>query len=228
MKRTHRDRKFVVVLLCSVPLFLIHGCGTASYRASAVSEDFTRETEEETVSAGAALMKDTEGKKAAASFATESAGEPASICVYICGAVRKPGVYHLPEFSRVYELIGMAGGLSAEADPVFLNQAQMLSDGEQITVLTKEQTEGLGPSGGNAAAPGVTGQTGQQTGGRININTADAEELQQLNGIGASRSQDIIAYRESSGGFTCIEDIMKVSGIKHALFEKIRDDITVG
>ncbi len=63
--------------------------------------------------------------------------------------------------------------------------------------------------------------------GLVNINTADAAALCTLPGIGESRAQDIISYREANGGFQACEDIMKVSGIKTAAYEKIKDKITV-
>lgn len=64
--------------------------------------------------------------------------------------------------------------------------------------------------------------------GKIDINTAEAEELTRLSGIGEKRAADIITYREANGGFSCIEDIMKVSGIGEKTFEKIKEEITVG
>jgi len=64
--------------------------------------------------------------------------------------------------------------------------------------------------------------------GKLNINTADKKELTRLAGIGEKRAADIIAYREANGGFSCIEDIMQVSGIGEKTFEKIKDEITVG
>lgn len=76
--------------------------------------------------------------------------------------------------------------------------------------------------------PAETAVYAEEIMGKLNINTADAEELTRLSGIGEKRAADIIAYREANGGFSCIEDMMKVSGIGEKTFEKIKDEITVG
>ena len=139
----------------------------------------------------------------------------AEIFVYVCGAVRTPGVYALPAGSRVYEAVELAGGLTEEADERAVNQAEVLKDGMQVTVPTRTEAEELRAAEGNAY-------------GRVNINTAGVSELTRLTGIGEARAKDIIAYREAHGAFSSPEEIMKVSGIKEAVYEKIKDDITVG
>lgn len=144
------------------------------------------------------------------SAAEESAAE---ICVYVCGAVRVPGVYTLPAGSRVYEAIRMAGGLSEDADERAINQAEVLADGQQVTVFTKAE---------------ALSENENPAGVKVNINTAGVSELMRLTGIGESRAKDIIAYRKEHGAFSVPEDIMKVSGIKEAVYDKIKDDITVG
>lgn len=154
---------------------------------------------------------------------------PAEIQVYVCGAVASPGVYVLPEGSRVYEAVEMAGGLLESADPKALNQARPLADGEQITVLTVEEVQN-GETAEQGAGGSVSGGDGTSAGsgnGKVNINTADEDELMTLSGIGESRAKAIIAYREENGKFESIEDIMKIDGIKEKMFEKIRDSITV-
>ena len=154
---------------------------------------------------------------------------PAEIQVYVCGAVASPGVYVLPEGSRVYEAVEMAGGLLESADPKALNQARPLADGEQITVLTVEEVQN-GETAEQGAGGSVSGGDGTLAGsgdGKVNINTADEDELMTLSGIGESRAKAIIAYREENGKFESIEDIMKIDGIKEKMFEKIRDSITV-
>lgn len=148
---------------------------------------------------------------------TETAACPAKIVVDICGAVVRPGVYELEEGMRVCDAVEAAGGLLEDADQASLNQAAVLQDAEKICVYTREE-----------AAQGISGQTSGNGGsGKVNINTADTAQLCTLSGIGASRAADIIAYREANGGFQSIEDIMNVSGIKEATFQKIRDEIAV-
>ena len=150
------------------------------------------------------------------------------IYVYVCGAVFHPGVYELPGGARVYEALAAAGGLKEEADLRALNQAAPLSDGQQLTVLTYEETEltgGRNICGNETAAASGVPVSGTGTDGKIDINTADAAELMQLKGIGEKRAKDIIAYREAHGPFAAVEGIMNVRGIKSALFEQIREEI---
>lgn len=161
------------------------------------------------------------------------------VYIHVCGLVSTPGVYGLPAGSRVYEAIEAAGGFSEAAVPDYLNLAQVLEDGMKIQVPDHDQAEewkarGLTQSGismgGGTAGVQTSGRTGSGEGGskaRVNLNTASREELMTLRGIGASRADDIIHYRQEFGGFKSIEDIMNVSGIKDAAFEKIKDSITV-
>lgn len=139
------------------------------------------------------------------------------IYVYICGQVNKPGVYEMPVSSRLYELLQRAGGYTKGAAETYLNQADILTDGEKIYVPSVYELE---------ESPGaLSGAEGKTE--RVNINTAKLDELQTISGIGESRARDIIAYRESNGRFGSIEDIMKVPGIKEGLFSKIKEQITV-
>ena len=161
------------------------------------------------------------------------------VYIHVCGLVSTPGVYGLPAGSRVYEAIEAAGGFSEAAVPDYLNLAQVLEDGMKIQVPDRDQAEewkarGLTQSGismgGGTAGVQTSGRTGSGEGGskaRVNLNTASREELMTLRGIGASRADDIIHYRQEFGGFKAIEYIMNVSGIKDAAFEKIKDSITV-
>ena len=161
------------------------------------------------------------------------------VYIHVCGLVGTPGVYGLPAGSRVYEAIEAAGGFSEAAVPDYLNLAQVLEDGMKIQVPDREQAEewkarGLTQSGISAGAvsagvqtPGGTGTGEGGAKAMVNLNTASKEELMTLRGIGESRAEDIIHYREAFGGFRSIEDIMNVSGIKNAAFEKIKDSITV-
>ena len=143
---------------------------------------------------------------------------PDVLCVYVCGKVVSPGVYELPYGSRVYKALELAGGLTGEADEAAINQAEGLRDGEMIYVpaVGEELEEG-------SLQKAVSAERDD----RVNINTADTARLQEIKGIGASRAEDIINYRENNGRFETIEDIMKVPGIKQGMFEKIRDQIRV-
>lgn len=146
---------------------------------------------------------------------TESAGDEQEfseeIYVYVCGAVVQEGVYRLPEGSRIFEAIEQAGGFREDAATIGVNQAQVLEDEMTVYVPTVEE---------EVSEESVSD-------GKVNINKASKEELMTLPGVGASRAESIIKYREQNGGFQTIEDIMQVSGIKEGLFEKIKDLIKV-
>ena len=141
----------------------------------------------------------------------ESTEDTEHIFVYVCGAVNREGVYELPGGSRVYEAIAMAGGFREDADARNVNQAEVLEDEERIYVpIVGEEV-----------------RVDDEKDARININKASKEELMTLPGVGESRAESIIKYREQQGAFQSIEEIMQVSGIKEGLFEKIKDFITI-
>ena len=141
--------------------------------------------------------------------------------VHVCGQVKEPGVYELEPGSRVYQAVEMAGGFGPDAASWYLNLAQEVADGMKIQVPTEEEALAWGNSGGSLSV----GQGQTET--KVNLNTADEEQLMTLTGIGESRAADIIRYRQEHGPFERIEDIMNVSGIKEGAFQKIKDSITV-
>ena len=161
------------------------------------------------------------------SVITVSQEEPevSRICVYICGQVMYPGVYEMAEGARVYEVVNRAGGLTPYAAAQYVNQAESITDGQQIYVPSVSECE-AGAEQDVSSYGGVPGSA-VDNGGRVNINTATESELTTIPGIGKSRAADIIAYRDEHGRFKSIEDIMKVSGIKDGLFAKIKDHITI-
>lgn len=167
--------------------------------------------------------------------------QQAMIYVDVCGAVANPGVFQLAAGSRVFQAIEAAGGYLPEAALTCVNRAGVLTDGQQLYILTQEEMERQGRDpvemagasdgqmNGSAGTGQNTGMTAQvQQDNRININTADEAQLTTLTGIGATRAQAIIAYREENGPFAAIEDIMNVQGIKEGTFAKIKDEIVVG
>lgn len=148
------------------------------------------------------------------------------ICIHVCGAVRQPGVYELQAGSRVYEAVQAAGGFAQGADQNYVNQAQELNDGIKLVIPTLEEAAAVREK--EFFAVGSEGeQPEKDSEGRININTASEAQLCDIPGIGATRAAAIAAYRESHGGFQKPEDIMKVSGIKEGMYEKIKDSISV-
>lgn len=152
--------------------------------------------------------------------------EKSGIYVYICGEVINPGVYELSGDSRIYEAVDAAGGFTENAARESINLASKVSDGMQITIYNKEEAASL-PAGGTSAGKNSGQDQMSGSSSLVNLNTATKEELMTLKGIGESKAEDIIRYREKSGGFKKIEDIMKISGIKEAGFQKIKDSITV-
>ncbi|MCI0474876.1 MAG: helix-hairpin-helix domain-containing protein [Anaerolineales bacterium] len=146
----------------------------------------------------------------------------ASIIVDVRGAVNKPGVYTLPVGSRVQDALARAGDALTNADTRALNLARRLNDGEQIYVPTMGEATPVPPPGSGKTAPTAT-----RVASKINLNTATLAELDTLPGIGPSIGQRIIDYRTQNGDFKTIEDVKKVRGIGDALFNQIKDLITV-
>lgn len=219
------------------------GCGTEDsviYQISD-SENVSASSEEVTVSSSEPDSDEEDDEQKAADNGAEAdgtgtadsesvSGESTDILyVYVCGAVVNPGVYQLPAGSRIYQAVQAAGGMTEEADDKSLNQAEALTDGQQITVYTKEEVQESGLSGVQSGDSGTaSGTDGSDTADKkVNLNTATKEELMTLPGIGESRADAIIEYRTTSGGFSSIEDIQNISGIKEKAFEKIKDYIEV-
>lgn len=153
---------------------------------------------------------------------TEQTPASKEIAVYICGAVKKPGVYKFNTASRVCDAVKAAGGFKKNADTISINQAQYLKDGEQITIPIKTNVK-PGSSGDGKS----DSNNSKASSNLVNINQADENELMTLPGVGESKAASIIEYRNKNGNFTKIEDIMKITGIKEGVFNKIKDKITI-
>ena len=148
--------------------------------------------------------------------------------VHVCGAVENP---ELAGDARVYQAVEAAGGFLPEACEEYVNQAGALTDGKRLYIPTEDEVRELSQEGKDTLTEELLLQSDSETDpadGLVNINTASMEELCTLPGIGEGKARHIISYRESTGKFEQIEDIMKVEGIKEGLFGKIRDLITAG
>ena len=142
-----------------------------------------------------------------------------TITVYVCGAVVQEGVYELPAGSRISDALLMAGGYDENALHGYVTLAEKLDDGERIYFPDYQELEELG------IVP--ISSTESSESGLVNINTADAEMLKTLPGIGEAKAADIMAYREEHGAFSSIEDIKNVSGIGESIYNRISSGITV-
>ena len=178
-----------------------------------------------------------------ASPPTPSAPTPEpEIAVHVTGAVKVPGVYYLATGARVHEAIEKAGGTTDRADVHSLNLAAKIRDGQQINVpeihqisdvrqntpissTVEEPVIPISPDRSVPPQPSMQ-KPAPSDGARLNINTATSEELQTLRGIGPALAQRIIEYRQTSGGFSTVDDLTNVKGIGAKTLEKIRDSIT--
>ena len=191
-------KKLLFIFIVSLSLFLI-SCNNNGLVLSEIPESFPEETIQ--------LNTNENGAGPAPSF--DAAKEESAGCVYICGAVENAGIYEFKEGARLYELIKEAGGLDEEADADAVNLAMEVKDGEQIRIPYIGETLGIAEEK------------------LVDINKAGVEELCTIPGIGEARATAIIEYRESSGGFTEIEELKNISGIKDATFNKIKPYVCV-
>ncbi len=149
--------------------------------------------------------------------------EPTPILVHAAGAVQAPGVYLFRGEARVLDLVEAAGGLTPDADYDRVNLAETLFDGQWVYFPRIGQTEiptplnGIGPEGKGAAARS----------GPLNLNSATAEQLESLPGVGPAIAAAIIELRQRVGGFASVDGLLAVSGIGPSKLEQIRDLVAV-
>nr|WP_276516615.1 ComEA family DNA-binding protein [Fictibacillus nanhaiensis] len=132
----------------------------------------------------------------------------------IQGSVKSPGVYQMNNGDRVMHAIKKAGGFLEEAEARSVNQAQKLSD--EMIIYVAAKGEEFNHQNGNAQ---------NNNSDKLNINTADSEELQNLSGVGPAKAESIISYREENGPFTSIEQLLEVRGIGEKTIEDWKDKI---
>lgn len=158
---------------------------------------------------------------------TEETLQKERVCyVYVCGAVAEPGVYVLPENSRIYEAVALAGGLLETAGADAFNQAELVTDGQMLRVPTQEEVLAGQMAETADVLPEETKEQ-QSPDGRVNLNTASSAELMTLPGIGQSKADAIVNYRTKNGQFSTTEEIMKVEGIKEGVYNRVKDSIKV-
>lgn len=148
------------------------------------------------------------GQDESSSFSVEASG--GDVVVHVAGAVRAPGVYRLPGGARVTDAVERAGGPAPDAAVDSVNLAAKLADGQQVVVPSS--SPGVGTSAGAGAAPDAP----------ISLGTATVEELDTIEGIGPVTAQDILAFRDESGGLSSVEDLDEITGIGPATMEALR------
>lgn len=250
-------KKIIVLLLMG--LFVFSGCGDDSVSLLKSSEqDMEEKTEsgntwkqadleeeqkkiglestedelkESDADGGEETEKAEDTKKVEEAPKAEDAKEAESEMVFVdvCGAVNVPGVYQLPAGSRVFQAVEMAGGFREDAERYLINQADIVSDGQQIRIFTREEARSMEIQ---EAVPGEasqenTGEEEARVSDQVNINRADKTVLMTIPGIGESKAEAIIAYRNIHGNFSSVEELMQVEGIKEKTYEKLKDKITV-
>ncbi len=147
---------------------------------------------------------------------TPEATGTAGLYVHVSGAVRAPGLYLLPGDGRVVDAVAAAGGFADDAARDGVNLARPLDDGEQLVVPRVGEVPPAAHSGAPAASDG-----------RLDLNTADAAQLETLPRIGPALAERIIAWRDDNGPFTSVEDLLAVPGIGDKMLESLRDLVAV-
>jgi competence protein ComEA len=141
--------------------------------------------------------------------------------VHVVGAVRRAGVYTLRAGDRVQDAIARAGGATGHANLQAINLAAKVADGQQIVVPRKEAAG----AAASATADGVKASAGVS--GPVNLNSATAEQLDTLDGVGPATVQKILEFRQQHGGFSAIDDLAQISGIGPKRLESLRTQVTL-
>jgi len=149
------------------------------------------------------------------------------IYIHLCGAVLSPGVYQVEPGARLIDLIELSGGLSKDAAGDYINQAQLVEDGQRIYIPNKEEVQEITALEYVKGSLDSDGEQEETSSKLININTATTEEFMELPGIGQAKADSIIKYRAANGNFKNMEELKNVPGIKEGLFGQISSYITV-
>jgi competence protein ComEA len=153
---------------------------------------------------------------------------PAVVVVQAAGAVNGPGLYRLPDGSRVDDLVRAAGGLAADADADRVNLAALVQDGTRVYIPRRGEVQPPEPVVGAAPSMPPSGSGGQSpSGAPVSLNTATAAQFETLPGIGPALAQAIIDYRSAHGQFTSIDQLLEVRGIGDAKLETLRPLLTL-
>lgn len=250
MKYSFEEKKRCICIASAVIFVVIAGivyfCGHNSFAGytALTGEDKTFEGNASCDSGGSKMKlsdeNDSEHDNSEDSSSIQSnapATMPEVVIVHVCGAVTSPGIYEVGGNRRVSDAIDAAGGFLDTADRGYLNLARELCDGEKLVVYTRKETKKIAkteeseheianPEASETCDKANTEDIGSNV-NQVNINTALAEELMTLPGIGQSKADAIIAFRESNGGFSSIDELMLIPGIKEGVYSKIENYIVV-
>lgn len=205
--------KRIWIILLGLLMSFVFACSSKEIRIE-TGESFDEEISIETEA-------ETESK-------LEKVDSKALIYVYVCGQVKAPGVYVLSEGDRMYQVIDLAGGVLPEGDATRLNLAETLYDGQKIYVPSWEETKESGYEEFLDENPtAISHDLQDSTDDLVNLNKASKDQLMTLDGIGESKAEAIIRYRDEQGLFRSIEELMNVPGIKEGTYSKIKDRISI-
>jgi competence protein ComEA len=157
--------------------------------------------------------------------ATEASGTASQtvLTVQVAGEVRRPGVYRIPAGERSIDAVNAAGGLLAAADQAGVNLAAPCTDGEQIIVPAKGSPAPAGASAAGGAAPGAAAPAA-----KVDLNSATAEQLDALPGIGPATAKKIVDDRTQNGPFHSVDDLQRIPGIGPKKVDSLKDLVTTG
>lgn len=171
-----------------------------------------------------ARSEESSGMPEPAALSEAPSEEPSEIIVSVIGEVAEPGLKTLEPGARVADALAAAQPLPG-AETMALNHAQRLSDGQQLHILPSGAAPAPAPgepapASGNSSSPG-----GSTSGSGVSLNSATAEELMELKGVGEVTAHAIVAYREEHGGFKDVEELLEVSGIGPAKLAQLKDQV---
>ncbi len=222
MKYINKKQKIVLIIIISI---ITLGISYYTYTVKS-NEKLNIETQNLEV-------EENEVEKNSVGENKEKAEEIDKIVVHVSGAVNKEGVFELAQNSRIVDAIELAGGVTENAYMKDINLASFLEDGMKIYIPTKEEAEKQEEStsyvsSNTTANSGSNKKTNTSNKNyKININTANIEELDTLPGIGEATANKIVNYRNENGKFKSIEEIKEVSGIGDSKYEQIKDLIEI-
>ncbi|MBZ9636131.1 helix-hairpin-helix domain-containing protein [Clostridium sp. FP1] len=218
-----------IVILCISIVFIIVGYTMSGPKESIKDKDYKDifvETDKasEKKDANKSATKSNTAIKSNIALQSNTV-EDSNIKVDIKGAVACPGVYEIKKESRVNDIVKLAGGVTLDADLYATNLSQRLKDEDCIVIYKKGEADKLQKSQSKSNDSMVSSSKVAKD--IVNINTANKEELKTLTGIGDTKADGIIKYREENGGFKSVEELRKVDGIGEKTLSKFIDKVDI-